>query len=146
MLAPSTTTRSRSESTRKIFPVLPRSLPASIFTLSPFRTFIVLYLKKYNQLHHLFCERNNLNKSAFPQLARQRTKHAPAARFKSINQYGGIIIKANIRPILPAKRLSLPHNHHAHDIFFLHRFLRLGNFYRRDHHISNTRVEASSTA
>ena len=40
---PSTTTRSRSGRTRKIFPVRPRSFPASIFTLSPF-LILIYYL------------------------------------------------------------------------------------------------------
>ena len=114
-LTPSMVTRSFFGNACAIVPEAPRFLPAMTITLSPFFSFIWLYDFRRQCDDFLISPFNNL--------ARNRTKHA--IRFRLflflLHQNNSVLVKTNVRTILPAKGLFLADDHGAIYFFFLHR-------------------------
>src|SRR4026208_1938117 len=113
MLMPGTTTPSPRlvRSTRSTTPRLPRSLPASTRTVSPFRIFIS---------QHLRGERHDLHVVALSQLAGHRSKDAgPARAALRRDQDRRVLVAADVAAVRAAVFLGGAHDHGAHDLALL---------------------------
>src|SRR5918996_3289200 len=114
MFRPGTTTPSPRlvRSTRSTVPRLPRSLPASTMTVSPFLTFM--------RLQHLRCERDDLHVVALPELAGHRPEDARAARAALRgDQHRRVLVETDVAAVRPPVLLGGTHHHGPHHVALL---------------------------
>src|ERR1700730_9743449 len=91
MLTRSTRTRSRSPSTRRTLPVLPRSRPAMTMTVSSLR------MRRTAISEHLRRERDDLHEALGAELARDRAEDARPDRLACVvDQHGGVGVEADV--------------------------------------------------
>src|SRR5579863_149290 len=101
MLRPSTYTRSFLESTRRMRPRLPRSLPPTTITSSP------AFKRAGIGLQHLRSEGDDPHEVALAQLARHRAEDArPARVVLVVDQHRGVLVKRDVGAVLAPVRLA----------------------------------------
>src|SRR5580700_1188501 len=98
-------------------------------------------------LQHLGCQRNNLQKFLFTQLAGDRTEHASSYRLAGfIDQYRGILVEADIGSVAPPMFFAGTHDDRFYDFALLYlavgrRFLHTGG-----DHVAEPGPETGSAA
>src|SRR5437660_12586133 len=115
-------------------PCLPRSLPASICTRSPFFTFIV------GISEHLRSQRDDLHEVLLAQLARDRPEDAGAARIALVvDDHGGVLVECDRRAVVPAERLLRADDDGADDLALLDGALRCRGLDGADDDVAHAR-------
>src|SRR5579862_114303 len=117
-------------------PCLPRSLPESICTRSPFLTFIAGMW-----LEHLRGQADDLHEVLLAQLARDRAEDPRTARVALIvDQDGGILVEGDQRAVVTTERLLRPHDDRLHDLAHLDCSLRCSSLHGRGDDVADPRV------
>src|SRR3990167_7916366 len=135
MFIPSTIIFSSAGITLATLPVLPLSLPAIIFTISPFFIFIKF-------LHHFRRQRNYLVISPFLDFSRNRPEDSSAQRFVFgfVQKHDGVLVKSDIRPVFSSESVFLPDDESVMDFFLLDRFSRFSRLYGNDDNLAQLGV------
>src|ERR671919_357378 len=134
----STITRRRFGSASMMRPCLPRSLPDSTWTTSPFRTFIACAMSE-----HLRGERDDLHEVALAQLAGHGPEDAcPARVVADVDDHGGVLVEADVRAVVAAEGLLRAHDDRADDLALLDRALRRGGLHRGGDDVADAGVAA----
>src|SRR5687768_4180999 len=108
MLSRSTTTRPSAGSTRSTFPRLPRSRPAMITTVSPFRTCACAIASSDD----LGGQRDDLGELLVAELARHRAEDAGAHRVVvGLEEHDRVAVEADVGAVLSPDFLDRPHHH-----------------------------------
>src|SRR5690242_16503382 len=100
-------------------PTSPLSLPATIMTLSPFRSFILMCCFSrfisalVGILKHLRSERNDFHEVSVAKLASHRSKDAGAPRLEvcRVDHDTGVFVETNRRTIHSPRAALRPHDH-----------------------------------
>src|SRR2546421_7783753 len=110
--------RGRASITR---PCLPRSLPASMWTVSPFLIFIVVAIC----LEHLWSQADDLHEVLLTQLAGDGPEDARPARVAGcVDDHRRVLVERDQRSVVAAEGLLRPHDDGLHHVPFLDRPLR----------------------
>src|SRR5437867_6961930 len=105
-----------------ILPRLPRSVPATTTTSSPFLTWNFAI-----NLNNFRGQRNDLHEFLFAQLARDRPEDARAPRIIFfVDNHNGVGIKAQVGPIRAADWCFGPHDDSRDNFTFFDRAIRGG--------------------
>src|SRR5579872_1879825 len=125
MLTPLTTTLCLSGRVRSTSPCLPLSLPATTITGSPGarssqrRLGCSLFLSMCF-LENLWCEGDDLHEVALAQLAGDRTEDTSPPRVVGLGQqYRGVLVEPDQRPVRPLVLLVHAHDDSLHDLALL---------------------------
>src|ERR1700730_870717 len=122
MLIFSTTTRPLPGTTRRTFPRLPRSLPATTTTVSPFRTCAMAMAVSSDDFRS---KRDNLRELAVAQLARHGAEDARAhGVVVRLEEDDGVAVEAYVGAVLAADLLHRAHDHCPGHLALLHRPVR----------------------
>src|SRR5258708_32264608 len=108
--------RGRASRTR---PCLPRSLPESIWTVSPCLIFKCVAI---TFLEHLWSQTHDLHEVLLTQLAGDRPEDArPAGVALCVDEHGRVLVERDQRPVVAAERLLRPHDDGLHHFSLLDR-------------------------
>src|SRR6476659_6747079 len=122
----------------RIRPCLPRSLPASIWTVSPFLSFSVAML-----LEHLGSQAHDLHEVLLTQLTGNRPEDARPARVAGcVDDHCSVLVERNQRPVVASERLLRAHDDGLHHFALLDRALRGCGLDGRCDDVADTRVAA----
>src|SRR6266851_1478016 len=130
----STTTRPFSGITRNTLPFLPRSLPATTITVSPFRTCAIAIERP---LDDFGSERDDLGELLVPQLARHRPENTGAHRVVvRLEEDHRVAVEADVGPVAASHFLHGTHHHRPRDLALLHGPVRHRLLDRHHHHVA----------
>src|ERR1044072_6536071 len=119
-------------------PLAPLSLPATTTTVSPFLIFMS---------EHLRSQRDDLHELLVAQLATDRSEDAGAPRLVVLlDQRGGVLVEADVRPVRPALLLGGPDDDRLDDVALLHAGARDRVLDRRDNDVAAARVATRGAA
>src|SRR5215207_9215634 len=106
--------------TRRTRPRAPRSLPVVTSTWSFFLMFTFVFVSDISE--DLRRQGDDLHEPLLAQLARHRSEHARADRLaRVVDQDGGILVEADVAPILTPLLLGGAHDHRLDHLPLLHR-------------------------
>src|ERR1700741_1434224 len=113
-------------------PLAPLSLPWMTTTVSPFLIFISEHLRR---------ERDDLHELLVAQLATDRSEDAgPARLVVRLDQHGGVLVEADVRPVRPALLLGGADDDRLDDVALLHPGARNRILDRGDDDVADARV------
>src|SRR5579884_2319769 len=140
--------------TRSTFACLPRSLPASTRTVSPFRTCgfcrgcsFCFLVPAYMTSDHLGRKRNDLHELPLAQLARDGTEDARSHRLVLIvDQHRGVVVELDVRPVATPMLFDCADDDRLHDGALLHGAVRRRFLHRRGDDVADVGVAAGGRA
>src|SRR5262249_20586152 len=131
--------RGRASMTR---PCLPRSLPASMWTTSPFLIFIATVMSK-----HLWSQAHDLHEVLLAQLAGDRPEDARPARVAGcVDDHRRVLVERDQRSVVAAEGLLRTHDDGLHHVALLDRPLRGRGLDGRRDDVADTCVAAPGAA
>src|SRR3954462_1924546 len=126
----------------RIRPCLPRSLPASIWTVSPFLSFSVAMF-----LEHLWSQAHDLHEVLLTQLAGNRPEDARPARVAGcVDDHCRVLVERDQRSVVTPEGLLRAHDDGLHHFALLDRALRGSSLDGRGDDVADTRVAALRAA
>src|SRR5665213_1052184 len=126
--------RGRASITR---PCFPRSLPESMWTVSPFLIFIAVAMS----LEHLWSQAHDLHEVLLAQLAGNRPEDArPAWIALCIDDHCRVLVERDQCSVVAAVGLLRPHDDGLHHFALLDRALRGSSLDSRSDDVADTRV------
>src|SRR6185312_15485274 len=123
-------------------PCLPRSLPASTWTRSPFLIRMVVAISE-----HLGGEADDLHEVLLTQLAGDGPEDARSTRVQLVvDDDGGVLVEADQRAVTSAIGLLRPDDDRSHDLALLDRALRRCGLHCSDDLVADASVSAARAA
>ena len=123
-------------------PRLPRSLPVTIWTRSPFLTFIFVdtYRTSGARLTIFMKFFSRSSRATGPKM------RVPRGLDWRIDEDGGVLVETDERAVVPAVGLLRPDDDRPHDLALLDRALRRGRLHGSNDDVSHPRVAAVGAA